>query len=98
MYRRSYEAHADASDTADTGTGSGDGWGVGWCGVVGEKHITSPLPACLTHSAVMLARSGRRLHGDGETWLQRRSFSVDRALPLLAMVTVTGGEYIVISA
>lgn len=42
----------------------------------GEKHITSPLPACLTHSAVMLvllvSMATARCEGSTGKWLQWR--------------------------
>lgn len=42
----------------------------------GEKHITSPLPACLTHSAVMLillvSMATMRCEGGAGKWLQWR--------------------------
>lgn len=58
------------------------------------ENITASLPARLTHGAVMLARpvsmatDVKAARGNG----------CSGALPFLAMVTVTGAEYIVISA
>lgn len=60
----------------------------------GGGNITASLPARLTHGAVVLARpvsmatDVKAARGNG----------CSGALPFLAMVTVTGAEYIVISA
>lgn len=65
-----------------------------------ENHITPSLPARLTHGAVMLARpvsmATARCEGSTGKWLQWSELFL--SFPFLAMVTVTGAEYIVVSA
>lgn len=84
------------------------GWQVdercwSWClwHSIGRKahHVA---PSGMSDAQCSHARSAG-LHGNGEMWRQHgemaaMELSVDRALPFLAMVTVTGGEYIVICA